>query len=399
MKKMFSKASALLVSATLLLSSALAQSNISLPVSAERNESVWAVALKPIESDRDTLRQAAWEKASKEFEEKGYENYIDKANGAKSEAIGKSTAICTYYLQNFIPMLDTAYEKIGVELMKEEGIAESSRIPYSSDHRVIYLELTDAEKEKISQNDKVMQIEPLKPYDRPLPIESNQQTRYWDFTPEERISLEVSEKMESQSELIPVIISFVLPYGYVDDDIIFEMEEIDDLHPEIFEDTDIISHCRAKATYNVVIPLREERCLAALQYEADMTGFTSSREIGFENYTFITRTLLSREQIVEMANLPEVLKIYLDKGDEISLIPATENTSLNNPLKKGDVNGDNTIDIMDVIRINKCILGIGDLSNEQSAAADVNDDEKLDSTDSLMILKEALEITKDYIEK
>ena len=61
-------------------------------------------------------------------------------------------------------------------------------------------------------------------------------------------------------------------------------------------------------------------------------------------------------------------------------------------IKKGDVNADRTIDIMDVIRLNKSLLGIEKLTNEQSAAADVDGSGKVDSNDSLLILKYALEM-------
>ena len=47
---------------------------------------------------------------------------------------------------------------------------------------------------------------------------------------------------------------------------------------------------------------------------------------------------------------------------------------------------------MDVIRLNKSLLGIEKLTNEQSAAADVDGSGKVDSNDSLLILKYALEM-------
>ena len=56
-------------------------------------------------------------------------------------------------------------------------------------------------------------------------------------------------------------------------------------------------------------------------------------------------------------------------------------------VKKGDVNGDGAIDIMDVIRLNKFLLGADTLSEVQSAAADVDGNDALDPTDSLLILK------------
>lgn len=66
---------------------------------------------------------------------------------------------------------------------------------------------------------------------------------------------------------------------------------------------------------------------------------------------------------------------------------------------KGDVNGDGIIDILDVIKVNKFILGSISLTSTQSDAADVNLDEAVDATDSLMILKEIVEITKNFVEQ
>ena len=67
--------------------------------------------------------------------------------------------------------------------------------------------------------------------------------------------------------------------------------------------------------------------------------------------------------------------------------------------QKGDINGDGTIDIMDVIRLNKFLLGADSLSEEQSAAADVDGNGVLDSTDSLLILKETVGITNNFVEQ
>jgi endoglucanase len=56
----------------------------------------------------------------------------------------------------------------------------------------------------------------------------------------------------------------------------------------------------------------------------------------------------------------------------------------------GDLNGDKTIDIMDVIVINKYLLGTKDLDANAQAAADADKNNKVDSSDALAILKLAL---------
>ena len=58
----------------------------------------------------------------------------------------------------------------------------------------------------------------------------------------------------------------------------------------------------------------------------------------------------------------------------------------------GDVNQDNAVDIMDVIALNKFLLGSGSLDDQGQKNADVDLNEQLDSTDSLNILKKVVEI-------
>ena len=56
----------------------------------------------------------------------------------------------------------------------------------------------------------------------------------------------------------------------------------------------------------------------------------------------------------------------------------------------GDLNGDKKIDIMDVIAINKFLLGAKDFDAATRAAADADGNGEIDSNDSLQILKLAL---------
>ena len=58
----------------------------------------------------------------------------------------------------------------------------------------------------------------------------------------------------------------------------------------------------------------------------------------------------------------------------------------------GDLNGDGAVDILDVIALNKHILGVGKLNAEQVSAADVDGDGNVTANDSLTLLKYALEM-------
>ncbi len=65
----------------------------------------------------------------------------------------------------------------------------------------------------------------------------------------------------------------------------------------------------------------------------------------------------------------------------------------------GDVNADGRIDIMDVIAVNQFILGVGHLNTTQIAAADVDGNQNVDSTDSLLILKYVVELIEKFDQK
>lgn len=73
--------------------------------------------------------------------------------------------------------------------------------------------------------------------------------------------------------------------------------------------------------------------------------------------------------------------------------PTTEETS-EDPVTGicGDVNGDGAVDILDVISVNKFLLGSASLDEPARDRADTDRDQKLDSTDSLNILKYVVKI-------
>ena len=78
----------------------------------------------------------------------------------------------------------------------------------------------------------------------------------------------------------------------------------------------------------------------------------------------------------------------LNKGDQ----------AINEPLL-GDVRNDGGLDFLDVIALNQYLLGSCTLDAYSREAADVDKNGTVDTTDSLMILKEVVEVTKDFVEK
>ncbi len=63
--------------------------------------------------------------------------------------------------------------------------------------------------------------------------------------------------------------------------------------------------------------------------------------------------------------------------------------------KYGDVTLDNEVDIVDVVALNKFLLGVSDLNEQKRANADVQNDRKLDGNDALVLLKYVLGIIKE----
>lgn len=77
--------------------------------------------------------------------------------------------------------------------------------------------------------------------------------------------------------------------------------------------------------------------------------------------------------------------------------PATEPTTLpTGALQPGDLNIDGMVDIVDVVLMNKYLLGLSELKGDALANADVDANGKVDSDDGLNILKFALEMITEF---
>lgn len=74
--------------------------------------------------------------------------------------------------------------------------------------------------------------------------------------------------------------------------------------------------------------------------------------------------------------------------------PATQTADI----IKGDVDGSGEINILDVIKLNRYLLGSDNLTPAQKTAADVDGNNEIDSNDSLMLMKYVVELIDNFNE-
>ncbi len=82
-------------------------------------------------------------------------------------------------------------------------------------------------------------------------------------------------------------------------------------------------------------------------------------------------------------------QVYAEKyySQNFSLISSEPETTEAKEFTPGDADGSGKVDILDVITINKAILGKETLTAEQLKAADINQNDKPDAADSLAVMK------------
>ncbi|MBR1554137.1 MAG: beta-mannosidase [Oscillospiraceae bacterium] len=95
------------------------------------------------------------------------------------------------------------------------------------------------------------------------------------------------------------------------------------------------------------------------------------------------KTLFNSDFCITLDELPADL--FSGSGDVTT--PTEKTTETEGDFKYGDVDASGDVDILDVITLNKALLGKEKISETQQKAADVNLSGKPDSTDSLIIMK------------
>ena len=351
-----------------------------------RASTISAVVLKPLDTGLEEMRQTAWDEAQAEHAEEL------KKNGGDAgwwQSVWSNYYKVKFYLKHLTPKLDAAYEQIGSEVLQAEGIPADHIFPYGSDHRVLYLELNEQEKEKLSKNEHVLKIEELKATNAELRAE-------------EKLDEYLLELMQDGMEEIQVRIIMQPP--------ITEYTE-----SEIQEEASILIQEQSLEVYspgtafNPITDCKQKVQRQTLEDAGNdfvkMYDLKGNTGVGAWK-DFSLDAILTQQEIIELAKLPEVDQIKSAQSRprddlEPTHLPTDPVLAANAEQQKmGDINGDGMTDIMDVIRLNKVLLGIEKLSDAQNAAADADGDGEVTPNDALALLKQILGIVKqDPVEK
>ena len=131
--------------------------------------------------------------------------------------------------------------------------------------------------------------------------------------------------------------------------------------------------------------------------EATTTTAKATTTTAKATTTTAKATTTTAKATTTTAKATETTTAKISETAEKATTTTTKTTEAKADVKTyGDANNDDKVDIMDVIAVNKSLLGVTELDAQAKANCDVNADGSVTSDDSLWILKLALEmVSKD----
>ena len=142
-------------------------------------------------------------------------------------------------------------------------------------------------------------------------------------------------------------------------------------------------------TRDLTLIKKENGIIDPILLRPDSITFTFEDSDGTE-YEYLTYYYTNQPAIDVNLCLPGDTVTFSVYDDTLILPLELHRTQTASP---GDVSIDGEINIMDVILLNKALFGMTDLTEQQAAAADINQDGKPDFSDSLMIMQYIVKLT------
>lgn len=130
--------------------------------------------------------------------------------------------------------------------------------------------------------------------------------------------------------------------------------------------------------------------------EKGIEAVVKNNDIHSKNMLFAVMTAAQLDNFPVNEKIGYKMALSEPLGDNILV---TEPTTEPEYILYGDANCDGTVNILDVIFMNKHLLGLVEMNEEQKKRSDCNCDNFFDGSDTLLILKEVLEISDEEILK
>ena len=132
---------------------------------------------------------------------------------------------------------------------------------------------------------------------------------------------------------------------------------------------------------------------------SDLSRITAIAESNMEENGLIFSAPVQKALIYEKEDASIGVSFDLDNDGTYETPLGAVPPEITETVGSGDVDGSGEVNILDVIAVNKYILGVKELTAEQLRTADVDGNGEVNSTDSLLILKYALDMISAFPKK